>query len=661
MFTKILIANRGEIAVRIMQTAKRMGIKTVAVYSEADTNSLHVQEADEAVFIGPSPSSESYLVMDKIIQAALATGAQAIHPGYGFLSENSRFADKATRAGLTFIGPKTDAIRVMGDKIRAKQLAKKAGVSTVPGHREAVRDLDKATVIAARIGYPVMIKAAAGGGGKGMRIVHSAKDLEDSLRSAASEAKSSFSDDRVFIEKFIENPRHIEIQIIADGHGNVVALGERECSIQRRHQKVIEEAPSPFLDEKTRKAMQKQSVALAKKVGYMSAGTVEFIVDRDRNFYFLEMNTRLQVEHRVTELITGYDLVELMIKIAAGQRLPFTQSDVKINGWAMEARVYAEDPTRGFMPSTGRLTRFTKPDPIPGLIVDTGVYEGSDVSMFYDPMIAKVCTYNQTRAQTIADMQTALSSFIIRGIAHNISFLEAIISNPRFASGDISTHFIADEYPEGFSGAELNSTGSKVFLAVAAYVHLRYQEREREISSQLRGRKPMLGSQWVIRLGEEDFSAQITPKPGGYDVMLNNETITVRSGWELGKSLLQGSVNDQPVNVHVKRLAEGYLLTHAGASTVVKVRTPTVALHAVFMPQAESQGSQKELQAPITGLVLDFHVKEGDKVTPGAKLLTLEAMKMENILIAEVEAVVRKIHVAPRSSVTAGQMLIEFE
>lgn len=662
MFDKILIANRGEIAVRIIKTARKMGIKTVAVYSEADTNALHVQEADEAVYIGQSPSVKSYLRGDRIIKAALETGAQAIHPGYGFLSENSEFCKAAEKKGITFIGPGVEAIDVMGDKIKAKQLANKAGVNTVPGYKDAITEFAKAKKIANKIGYPVMIKAAAGGGGKGMRVVHGDKELQEGLRAAASEAKSSFSDDRVFIEKFIEQPRHIEIQILADKHGNVVALGERECSIQRRHQKIIEEAPSPFLDEKTRKAMCKQSIALAKKVDYCSAGTVEFIVDSKKNFYFLEMNTRLQVEHRVTELITGLDLVEQMIRVAAGEKLDFEQKDVQIEGWAMESRIYAEDPSRGFLPSTGRVTRFQEPDPSAyHVLVDTGIYEGGEVSMFYDPMIAKICTYGKDRDEAVEAMKSALGSFILRGISHNTSFLEAIFNHPRFVAGDMSTNFIADEYPDGFAGAELTSKSMRVFIAVALYMHMQALHRESKISGQMPGREMDVSSRWVVGVGKEDFPVVVTCDEGRLNIAVNNEVVNIHSEWELGRRLFQGYVNDEPVNVRVGHMIEGYFLDFAGTSAKVVVRTTKVAELVKYVPQKPDIERVMHLEAPITGLLVEIKVKVGDKVKLGKELVIIEAMKMENVLVAEQTAVISKIHAVAGESVTAGQLLVEFD
>jgi propionyl-CoA carboxylase alpha chain len=661
MFDKILIANRGEIAVRIMATAKRLGIKTVAVYSEADTSALHVKQADEAVYIGPSPSSQSYLKIENIINAIEHSGAQAVHPGYGFLSENAEFARAVKRAGAALIGPTPEAIKMMGDKIESKKIAVKAGVNTVPGTLDVVTSSKEAKKIAADIGYPVMIKAAAGGGGKGMRMARNEKELLDGLKYAASEAESSFSDSRVFIEKFFDNPRHIEIQILADKFGNTVYLGERECSIQRRHQKVIEEAPSTFLNEKMRRAMGEQAVAMAKEVNYMSAGTVEFIVDPAGNFYFLEMNTRLQVEHRVTELVTKIDLVELMIRIAAGEKLPFTQDDVQISGWALEARVYAEDPRRGFLPSTGRITRYQEPVTEHHVLIDTGVYEGGEVSMFYDPMIAKVCTYALTRDKAIEAMQAALSAFVIRGINHNITFLEAILGHERFAKGDISTNFIEQEYPGGFTGAELTNETSKVFLGAAIHLFLRDAERASRVSGQLPGRERAIGARWVVSLEDASFPVYARTKEYGYDISYDKGLIVVRSSWKLGRRLFQGTINGKPVSVMLRPLDEGYLLSYAGSEVRVVVRTPRVAELAHYMPKEVNGGRKDRLLAPIAGLVQHVRVKEGDAVKIGGELVVIEAMKMENVIYADHDVTVKKIHVSDKESVQADQLLIEFE
>ena len=661
MFDKILIANRGEIAVRIMRTAKKMGIKTVAIYSEADTNALHVKEADEAVYIGPSPSVKSYLNIDSVMNAIAISGAQAVHPGYGFLSENAEFAKRLQQAGVILIGPSAEAVRKMGDKIESKKIAKAAGVNGVPGVLEAIKSPEEAKKVVKEIGYPVIIKAAAGGGGKGMRVARDDKQLLDGIESAAREAASSFKDSRVFIERYFDNPRHIEIQVLGDTHGNMVWLGERECSIQRRHQKVIEEAPSSFLDDKTRKTMGEQAVALAKEVGYHSAGTVEFIVDQDRNFYFLEMNTRLQVEHRVTELITGIDLVEQMIRIAAGEKIPFTQKDVKFHGWAFESRIYAEDPKRGFLPSTGRITRYLEPENMDNVLIDTGIYEGGEVSMFYDPMVAKVCTYGETREQSIETMKEALSAFIIEGIAHNTSFLEAILSHKRFAAGDISTNFIEQEYPGGFIGAELTSESAHIFLGAAVTIFLRDAERAAKGSQQLPGRERAIGARWVVNMGGEDYPVYVrNDQDQGYFITHNKKLITVKTGWKLGRRLFQAIINGKTVSVQIRPLEEGYALTYGGAHIVARVRTPRVAELAQYMPKPKNGGIKPELVAPIAGLVVSLKVKEGQEVKAGQELMIIEAMKMENVIHADHDTTVKKINVGEKESVSVDQVLMEF-
>ncbi len=662
MFEKILIANRGEIAVRIIKTCRKMGIKTVAVYSEADTSALHVKEADEAVYVGPSPSVQSYLNIDNILSAIDQTGAEAVHPGYGFLSENPEFAARLKREGVTLIGPSADAVKLMGDKIESKKIAVKAGVSTVPGTLDVVKTDAEAKKIAADIGYPLMIKAAAGGGGKGMRVARNEKELLDGIRYASSEAGSSFNDPRVFIEKYFEKPRHIEIQLLGDKQGNVLWLGERECSIQRRHQKVLEEAPSVFLDEATRREMGEQAVALAKAVGYYSAGTVEFIVDENRKFYFLEMNTRLQVEHRVTELITGIDLVEWMIRVANGEKLTFTQEDVKFNGWAMEARIYAEDPKRGFLPSSGRITRYQEPENVHSILIDTGVYEGGEVSMFYDPMVAKVCSHAPTRAQATDTLGQALSAYIVRGIEHNMSFLEAILTNPRFVEGDISTRFIEQEYPGGFAGAELTSETTRAFLGAAITIFLRDAERAAKISGQLPGRQRAIGARWVVSIDDQNYSVFVRTRENGYDIMHDRELIAVRTSWKMGRRLFQATINGKPVSVKLRSyLNEGYLLGHAGAEVTVKVRTPRIAELAAFMPADRDAGRKNQLSAPIAGLIIAIRVKEGETVKAGQELVVLEAMKMENVIYADHEVTIKKISVKERESVSVDQVLMEFE
>ena len=662
MFNSILIANRGEIASRIMLTAKKLGMRTIAVYSEADTNALHVRNADEAVYIGPSPSVQSYLKVDNIIAAIDQTGAEAVHPGYGFLSEKDHFARAvAERTTATWVGPSPEAIHLMGDKIESKKIAVAAGVNGVPGVLEAIADVKDAKRIANEIGYPVIIKAAAGGGGKGMRVVRSDEELMDGMTLAASEARSSFNDARVFIEKYFDNPRHIEIQILADKYGNVVSLGERECSIQRRHQKVIEEAPSMFVTPDMRAEMSAQAVALAKQVGYYSAGTVEFIVDQTGKFYFLEMNTRLQVEHRVTELITGIDLVEQMIRIAAGEKLPFTQDDVAFNGWAFESRIYAEDPARGFLPSTGRIVKYEEPEAKPGTLLDTAIYEGGEVSMFYDPMIAKYCTHAPTREQAIDLMVDQLGDYVIQGIAHNTSFLQAVLSHERFRKGDISTNFIEKEWPAGFTGAELSTEAQKVCMAVAAFCSLRDIERSAQVSGQLPGRTPPIGARWIVTLAGNSVSIYARKKDYGYDISYDDGMIVIRSNWKLGRRLFQGTVNGRPVSVRVTPLAEGYQLNYAGAEVKATLRTIRVAELAQYMPVRESTVSQFEVTAPIAGLISAIHVAAGETIRAGQQLFVIEAMKMENIIYADHDATVKEVHVDAPASVTAGQLVIEFE
>ena len=658
---KILIANRGEIVVRIIQTCRKLGIKTVAVYSEADTNSLHVREADEAIFIGASPSVESYLRVDKILSAVDQSGAEAVHPGYGFLSENAEFAEALAKRGVALIGPPVKAIRLMGDKIESKKIAKKSGVSTVPGGADVITTLKEAKKVSGKIGYPVIIKAAAGGGGKGMRVAHSEDELAEGMELAGSEAASSFGDARVFIEKFFVNPRHIEIQILADKKGNVIHLGERECSIQRRHQKVIEEAPSSFVSESLRAKMGKQSIALAKKVGYYSAGTVEFIVDEKGSFYFLEMNTRLQVEHRVTELITGIDLVEQMIRVAAGETLSYAQKDVTFNGWAFESRIYAEDPKRGFLPSTGRITRYAEPATAGTMVIDTGIYEGGEVSMFYDPMVAKLCTHAPTRSQAIEAMSAALSAYVIEGISHNMSFLLSVLSHEKFIAGNITTNFIAEEYPEGFSGNELTEDLLRVFMGTCLFVFLRDAERASEVSDQLEGRKRAIGPRWVVNVDNHDYSVVVRPSDFGYDISFESGLIAVRSSWQHGRNLFQGTVNGKSVSVQLKPINEGYAMIYGGADVKVRVRTSRVAELAAYMPTKEVTNLKTTISAPIAGMVSSIVVENGQTIRQGQKLLTIEAMKMENVILSEIDAVVKQVHVTAPQSVQADQLLIELE
>lgn len=661
MFKKILIANRGEIALRIIRTCKKMGIKTVAVYSEADTNALHVSLANEAVYIGQSPTDQSYLNIDNILAAVRKSGAEAVHPGYGFLSENANFATALRNEGIVLIGPSPEAMTAMGDKIRSKKLAEEARVNTVPGYMGVVKDHKEAAKIAAKIGFPVMIKASAGGGGKGMRIVKNKEEIQQAFSSATNEAKKSFGDDRIFIEKFIEKPRHIEIQVLADTHGNILCFGERECSIQRHRQKVIEEAPSTFLDEKTRQKMFDQSKALVKKVGYVSAGTIEFIVDQKRNFYFLEMNTRLQVEHPVTEMIYGIDLVEQMIRVANGEKLEFKQDKIKPNGWSIECRIYAEDPTRGFLPSVGRISEYKTPSNGGHIRVDDGVYAGGEVSMFYDPMIAKLITWGKDRTEAIKYMQSALGGYYISGISHNISFLEAVMAHPRFALGDISTSFIEEEYPDGFSGAELNEETTKVLLAVGLYIYLKDIYRATTITGQVPGRERQIGNRWIVTVGGQSFSVNNRIRKQGYEIRYEGYLFNITSGWKLGDRLFFGTVDGKDISVRIDHIAGGYMLTHAGATTKVTVRSPRVAELDKFMPKVEDDEEDNILKAPISGRIVEIKVAEGTDVTAGQDLVILEAMKMENVLYAEKDLKVKKIHLKAGDTVQVNQAIIEFE
>ena len=661
MFKKILIANRGEIACRVIKTARKMGIKTVAVYSEADRDALHVEMADEAVLIGPPPTAQSYLVMERIIQACKDTGAEAVHPGYGFLSERAAFCEALEKEGIAFIGPKVKAINAMGDKITSKKLAKEAGVSTVPGYTEVIKDAKEAVEIAAGIGYPVMIKASAGGGGKGMRVAWNDAECLDGFERSSNEARSSFGDDRVFIEKYIEEPRHIEIQVMGDSFGNIVYLGERECSLQRRHQKVIEEAPSPFLDEATRKAMGEQAVALGRAVDYQSAGTVEFIVDSKRNFYFLEMNTRLQVEHPVTEYITGLDLVELMIRVAAGEPLPITQADVKLKGWAIESRVYAEDPFRNFLPSIGRLVKYLPPKESEVVRVDTGVYEGGEVSMYYDPMIAKLVTYGSTRDRAIAHMRDALNEFFIRGVAHNISFLAALMVHTRFMTGRISTNMIAEEYPNGFHAADVPHDDPALLISVAAFIHRRYMDRAARTSGQLLGHERKVKNDWVVLMGDQQHPVHVDMAEGGYDVAYMGECYQVRSEWQFGQPLFKGTLNGAEICIQVERRDMVYRLFHWGSQADVMVLSPTVAELQKLMPEKAAADMSKYLLSPMPGLLTKLMVQLGQEVKAGEDLAVIEAMKMENVLRADHDAKVTKILAAPGDSLAVDQAIMEFD
>lgn len=666
MFKKILIANRGEIACRVIKSAKKMGIKTVAVYSDADRNALHVSMADEAVHIGPSPANQSYIVIDKIMEAIRQTGAEAVHPGYGFLSENMNFAAALEREGVVFIGPPSPAIEAMGDKITSKKLAMEAGVSTVPGYMGLIADGDEAIKISGEIGYPVMIKASAGGGGKGMRIAWSESEVREGFQSSKNEAASSFGDDRIFIEKFVTQPRHIEIQVLADKHGNCVYLHERECSIQRRNQKVIEEAPSPFLDEATRKAMGEQACALARAVGYTSAGTVEFIVDGNRNFYFLEMNTRLQVEHPVTELITGVDLVEQMIRVAAGEPLPFKQSDLKINGWAMESRLYAEDPYRNFLPSIGRLTRYRPP--VEGKTEggnvrnDTGVFEGGEISMFYDPMIAKLCTWGPTRADAIEEMRLALDTFEVEGIGHNLPFCSAVMEHPRFISGNITTAFIAEEFPDGFQGVALDERTLRRVAAAAAAMNRVAEIRRTRISGTMDNHQRRVGDEWVVRLQEARHVVTIEADKSGSTVSFpDGDSYRVESDWTPGDSLARLTVDGTPLVLKVGKIPMGFRIRVRGADLKVLVQSPRQAeLHAL-MPEKLPPDTSKYLLCPMPGLIVKINVAEGEEVQEGQTLATVEAMKMENILKAERKGVVKKITASAGDSLKVDEVIMEFE
>jgi len=667
MFKKILIANRGEIACRVIKSARKMGIATVAIYSDADANALHVKMADEAVRIGPAPANQSYIVIDKVMEAIRQTGAEAVHPGYGFLSENMKFAEALEAEGVAFVGPPSPAIESMGDKITSKKIAQKAGVSTVPGYMGLIEDAEDAVKISNQIGYPVMIKASAGGGGKGMRIAWNDDEAREGFQSSKNEAASSFGDDRIFIEKFVTQPRHIEIQVLGDTHGNCVYLHERECSIQRRNQKVIEEAPSPFLDEATRKAMGEQAVALAKAVGYTSAGTVEFIVDGDRNFYFLEMNTRLQVEHPVTELITGVDLVEQMIRVASGEALPFQQSDLKINGWAMESRLYAEDPYRNFLPSIGRLTRYRPPVEGPtasGGIVrnDTGVFEGGEISMYYDPMIAKLCTWAPTRADAIEEMRVALDTFDVEGIGHNLPFCSAVMDHPKFVSGDMTTAFIEEEFPDGFQGVDLPEATLKRVAAAAAAMNRVAEIRRTRVSGRMDNHERKVGGDWVVSLQGVDFSVTIRADRSGADIdFADGGSMRVESDWTPGQSLARLLIDGQPLVLKVGRISGGYRIRVRGADLKVHTRTPRQAELARLMPEKLPPDTSKLLLCPMPGLVVKLSVAAGDEVFEGQALCTVEAMKMENILRAEKKGVVRKINAEVGGSMAVDDVIMEFE
>ncbi len=667
MFKKILIANRGEIACRVIRTAKAMGIRTVAVYSDADRNALHVRLADEAVHIGASPANQSYIVINKILAAVHESGADAVHPGYGFLSENRDFAAALEAIGVVFIGPPSPAIEAMGDKITSKKIAIEAGVSTVPGHMGLIADAEEAVRISQQVGYPVMIKASAGGGGKGMRIAHDDADAREGFASSKNEAAASFGDDRIFIEKFVTQPRHIEIQVLADSHGNYVYLHERECSIQRRNQKVIEEAPSPFLDDATRKAMGEQACALARAVGYTSAGTVEFIVDSDARFYFLEMNTRLQVEHPVTELITGIDLVEQMIRVAAGEKLAFTQADLKINGWAMECRLYAEDPYRNFLPSIGRLTRYRPPvegpTPTGGIVRnDTGVFEGGEISMFYDPMIAKLCTWGPTRTGAIDEMRQALDSFEVEGIGHNLPFVAAVMDHPRFRSGNITTAFIAEEYPGGFQGAVLDDATVRRVAAAAVAMNRVAEIRRTRISGTMDNHERKVGDVWAVSVQGQAFALTVAADRAGSTVSFaDGSTLRVESDWTPGQPLARLIVDGAALVMKVGKIPSGFRLRLRGADVKCHVRTPRAAELALLMLEKLPPDTSRYLLCPMPGLVARIMVAVGDEVQEGQSLATVEAMKMENILKAERRGVVKAINTVEGASLRVDDVIMEFE
>ncbi len=670
MFKKILIANRGEIACRVVRTARKMGIATVAVYSDADRDAVHVEMADEAVLIGPAPAAQSYLVAERIVEACKATGAEAVHPGYGFLSERASFCAALEEQGIVFIGPKPKAIEAMGDKIESKKFANAAGVSTVPGFLGVIDDAGHAEKIADEIGYPVMIKASAGGGGKGMRIAWTRAEVRDGFERARSEAKSSFGDERVFIEKFVVDPRHIEIQVLADAHGNAVHLNERECSIQRRNQKVVEEAPSPFLDAATRQAMGAQAVALAKAVDYQSAGTVEFIVDADKNFYFLEMNTRLQVEHPVTELVTGIDLVEQMIRVAAGERLAFGQGDVKLDGWAVESRLYAEDPYRNFLPSIGRLTRYRPPPEgrFGDTIVrnDTGVTEGAEISMFYDPMIAKLCTWAPTRIEAIEAMAEALDEFVVDGIEHNIPFLSALMQHPRWREGRLSTGFIAEEYPDGFAPIAPDKGDRAVLGAVALAVELLRRDRLDRLTGRLAPHSGALKRDWVVKLGKDDYlSASVLEGmvsiPMEIDLSVEGgKALTVASDWRPGDPVWRGRVGGRKVSAQVRPVPNGIGLAWKGMSVVARAMLPRTAELERLMPEKLPPDTSRMLLCPMPGLIVSISVAEGQEVKAGETLAVVEAMKMENVLRAERDLTVAKLNARPGDSLAVDAVIMEF-
>jgi propionyl-CoA carboxylase alpha chain len=661
LFRRILVANRGEIACRVIGTARRLGIETVAVYSEADARALHVAMADDSVLIGPPPPVASYLSIDNVLQACHDSGADAVHPGYGFLSENPVFCERLESEGITFIGPKAASMALLGDKIASKELARAAGVSTIPGTTQAARDVEDAISLAADIGYPVMIKASAGGGGRGLRVAEDETQCREYFASCQSEARTAFGDDRILIEKYIAEPRHIEIQVLGDAYGSVVHLWERECSIQRRHQKVFEEAPSPFLDDTTRALMTEQAVALARAANYQSAGTVEFVVGADRSFYFLEMNTRLQVEHPVTESLTGLDLVEQMIRIAAGEPLPFEQAAIRRDGWAMEARVCAEDPARKFLPSAGRLVRYTPPPEVPGeLRVDTGVVEGGQIPQFYDSLVAKVICSGATRADALSGLREALNAFVIRGISSNLPFLTTVLHHPRFLSGDFTTGFVAEEFPDGFDPAGIPVCEPIVLAVVAAYARSRYISRAVRITGQLPGHARRVGSEWVVLLQGEQIPVALEPVPGGAAITVGGQTHDLRSDWRLGEILVRGTLGDRRICVQIERRGIHYRLAHYGTQVDALVMSTAAAELLSLMPAKPPPDLSRFLLSPMPGAVTEVGVIEGQPVHAGDKLIVIEAMKMENVLRADVDGIITRVLTSPGETVSVDQPLLEF-
>lgn len=661
MVSKILIANRGEVACRIARTARKMGIQTIAVYSDADTNSMHLRMADEVVYIGPSPAPSSYLNIKNILNAVKITGADAVHPGYGFLSENAKFAEVLIKNGITFIGPSPEAISKMGDKIQAKKVAKDAGVNVVPGYIGAIKTEKDALKIAAKIGYPIMLKAVAGGGGKGIRIVRNEAEMQQAYSSTKNEARNSFADERTFIEKYIERPRHIEIQVLGDQHGNYICLGERECSIQRHHQKVIEEAPSAFIDEKIRKKMYAQAIALAKKVDYFSAGTVEYIVDQKKNFYFMEMNTRLQVEHPVTELVTGIDLVEQMIKVARGEKLSIKQSDIKIEGWATECRIYAEDPSCGFLPSIGKITTYISPKAGPGVRIESGVYEGGEVSMFYDAMISKVCIHAPTRIECIDKTQKALGEYIIRGISHNIPFLQTILSSPKYIAAEISTNFLEEEYKSGFTGPVLSDEASAVVLSAGLFIYMTEQKRAMTINGQLRTYQRGHGTRLVIMLDDRRYPVTVRQIEDGYKISFEDRRLYITSKWILGNKLFQCNINGKPYSLQLEKSIIGMKITYIGHTIMARVMTPSIGELTKHMKKVESKVSKGDVLANMPGMVRDIKVSVGNEIVKDQPLIVLEAMKMENILTSPIDGVIQSVPIEVGQSVMVGDLLISIK